>query len=372
MTSAAGDFRHNNFDLIRLLAALQVALVHIINQLHIEGGFVHIAAGILGQFPGVPIFFLVSGLLVSRSFEQSTGLGEYLRNRALRIYPALWVCLLVTLATILAFGFARLGTATTLDWLRWWAAQMSVFQADRPGFFAGFGTGAVNASLWTIPIELSFYLLLPALYWLLGLRRRRGTLALTALMVPSFGLHFAYFNWSSFTDAPGPPLWLGANIPPHLWMFLAGVLIQRNFERVRPWVTNRVGAWLIAFGALAIAARAAHFGVGGVNMNPLSFVALAGLVMACALSFPSLSQRLLRDNDISYGFYIYHLPVINVLITLGLTRTVTAAILALILSLMLATASWFFIERPFLRRKRGALHARVEHHDHGLTSIALR
>lgn len=89
---SAADWRVNNFDLVRLLAALQVVVVHALMYLKPRGSFVHIARSGLELFPGVPIFFVISGLLISKSYEQSDCIRNYYRNRCLRIYPGLWVC----------------------------------------------------------------------------------------------------------------------------------------------------------------------------------------------------------------------------------------------------------------------------------------
>jgi len=124
----ASDWRVNNFDLLRLLAALQVAAVHSIGILQPTGRFARLLGAGLDRFPGVPIFFVISGVLISKSYEHSDSLRDYLRNRCLRIFPGLWVCLVVSVAVILALGVGSLGRITAPDWLLWWAGQMSIFQ----------------------------------------------------------------------------------------------------------------------------------------------------------------------------------------------------------------------------------------------------
>ena len=99
-----GDWRINNFDLIRLLAALQVAITHVISAMHVPGFFARIVQFGLSFFPGVPIFFVVSGFLISKSYEHSDLLRDYFRNRCLRIYPGLWVALAVTVGVMFMAG----------------------------------------------------------------------------------------------------------------------------------------------------------------------------------------------------------------------------------------------------------------------------
>ena len=79
---------HNNFDLVRLFAALQVAICHSAGHF----GYQNFAITLLGYFPGVPIFFFVSGFLIYSSYEKSKEnqkpLFNFYQKRFLRLYPA--------------------------------------------------------------------------------------------------------------------------------------------------------------------------------------------------------------------------------------------------------------------------------------------
>src|ERR1700731_1772916 len=75
----ANDWRVNNFDLLRLLAALQVAVMHSIGALKPTGYFARLLEAGLYRFSGVPIFFVISGVLISKSYEHSDSLRDYLR-----------------------------------------------------------------------------------------------------------------------------------------------------------------------------------------------------------------------------------------------------------------------------------------------------
>lgn len=166
-------YGRNNFDLVRLLAATQVMITHFADHLGISDN-PFIAA--LRYFPGVPIFFFVSGFLISASWMRHPSLSGYARNRILRIYPALWGAFTVTALAIMALApemlSRHLGQAAL-----WAIAQTTILQMWNPGFLRGFGIGVVNGSLWTIPVELSFYCAVP-LIWRAG----KGT-RLTALLV---------------------------------------------------------------------------------------------------------------------------------------------------------------------------------------------
>jgi len=361
--AAAQDWRVNNFDLIRLLAASQVAVVHAMSAFKIYE--LHAIAFNLGvrMFPGVPIFFVISGFLISKSYERSTSIRDYYRNRCLRIFPALWVCLVASLGVILMAGVSVLGPVTTRAWLTWWAAQMSVYQQFGPDFLKPVGLGSLNGSLWTIPVELEFYLLLPLIYGVFKLRKRRGDLALLGLLAGSLALHWFYCRPSLFSDpADNSPdhTFLVETVVPYLWMFLVGVLMQRHWTALRGSLAGRAHWWFLGYLLLCVTMKRLHIYVGSADISPLFLLPLAGLVLSCAVSLPTLSDRLLRHNDISYGTYIYHVLVLNALLVLGAPDNALSVTAALGIAFALGAASWWCVERPFLLHKRKSLRAAMQ------------
>jgi peptidoglycan/LPS O-acetylase OafA/YrhL len=354
----ASDWRVNNFDLIRLLAALQVAVVHALSHFGPPpGSFLHHLGSALSLLPGVPVFFVVSGLLISRSYEQSSSLHDYLRNRCLRIFPALWVCLVVTVSVMLAIGVGVLGPVSTGAWLLWWAAQMSMFQSYSAPFLSSLQ--GLNPSLWTIPVELEFYLALPVLYWVARLRRRRGNVALLVLLGASLLTQWT-ITYPASTHAASD--WLVLTLFPYLWMFLVGILIQRNWALLRGVLANRAHWWLLAYLLACVAGLVLHIRVtaGTVVINPVCLLILAGLIASSAVSVPELARWILRGHDVSYGLYIYHALAIILLVHYGAPPGWLSLGATISVSLAAAAVSWLLIERPFLARKRLALHPVAE------------
>jgi peptidoglycan/LPS O-acetylase OafA/YrhL len=353
----SSDWRINNFDLIRLLAALQVAITHAISTMHVPGFSTRIVQFGLSFFPGVPIFFVVSGFLISKSYEHSDLLRNYFRNRCLRIYPGLWVCLIVTVGVLLMAGISVIGPISTRHWLLWWAAQMTFFQSYSPGFQwpHGLGGPGPNASLWTIPIELEFYILLPAIYAVFQLRKCRGNISLLALCAASaaldLGLVYAHEGFPNRT----PFNYLPVTVAPFLWMFLVGVMVQRNWNTLRSVLAGRAHWWLLGYLLLCVAATRLRIYVGSNSITPLFLLPLAALVISSATSAPWLADRVLRHHDISYGTYIYHALVINLMVGFGFVGSAFSAATAIAASLVLATLSWALVEKPFLRHKHDAL-----------------
>jgi peptidoglycan/LPS O-acetylase OafA/YrhL len=207
-TAVAGvTLRTNNFDLIRLLAAMQVVVSH-------GGEYLGVALWrplmtVLGFLPGVPIFFVVSGFLISLSWERAPSAGHYLRNRLLRIYPALWVCLLISIAIFLSAGVRP---DSFRHFAAWVVAQATVVQFYNPTFLRSFGVGVLNGSLWTIPVELQFYLVLP----FLALAARKRPLRWLVLTIAACGGMLAARHGMGTSESVLQKL-IGVTIAPYLF-----------------------------------------------------------------------------------------------------------------------------------------------------------
>ena len=156
------SFRTNNFDLIRLFAALEVAVHHTLHHFKLTDHWLYHSTSWL---PGVPIFFFVSGFLISKSYENNSRIVEYGRNRALRIYPALVLCTILAVASAFMTGYLATQSWGIPEFLAWIASQVTIVQFFSPEFMRGFGSGVLNGSLWTVTVELQFYVLIPCIYW---------------------------------------------------------------------------------------------------------------------------------------------------------------------------------------------------------------
>lgn len=347
----------NNFDLLRLLASFQVVYFHAVWHLRIGFGDAGKAFNhVFDFFPGVPIFFVISGFLISKSYERSSSLRSYARNRFLRIYPALWVSFAASLALLGVVGLLGAAFVATPQFAAWVVAQLTFAQVYSPAHLRQFGIGTLNGSLWTIPVELGFYVAVPIVYLALRrLSRLAGDLLLAGVALASYTI------WWAATNHPGHDsvLWLKmllVSSVPYFYMFLFGVLLHRNFARVRRLFEGKVLFWTAGYIGLMLAIDAL-FGPSRKTSFPLvlaSHLGLAGFTMSFAFSGQWLSERVLRGNDISYGLYIYHMLVVNLFVHYGAVGRARHAVLAVALSLAVATLSWRLVESPALRLKRSA------------------
>jgi|SRR5579862_5354882 len=348
----------NNFDLLRLAAALQVALNHSAQHLksNPQGGAMF---GLTSLFPGVPIFFFISGFLISRAFENNPVPREFALNRILRIYPALVCCFLVSLLMVWTTGYLSAVHPSIGSVATWALAQVSIGQFYNPDFLRDYGVGVLNGSVWTISVELQFYLLVPVLYAGLALDQASSLCSNRRLLVLSMlfllanrayvlgGPHHAGETWYKLA---------GVSFIPWVYMFLVGVLAQRNFQMIRPYLAGRFSLTLIAYCAFVWPLSSIFGWSLGNDLNPPFFCALAVLIFSAAFSHPGLSDSVLHRNDISYGVYLYHMPIVNLLLALGFGGTVGSLLLAMAATILLALCSWIGVEKPALRLKRHALY----------------
>lgn len=348
--------RVNNFDLIRILAALQVVYLH--GYEHLQLKHPAIIRDAFTLFPGVPVFYFLSGILISMSWENSPQLGNYLRNRALRIFPALIAVTVLSLVGLFVIGYLQASDATRPTFIVWAIGQMTVLQFYTPDFMRGFGSGALNGSLPTITVELQFYVLVPLLYTALRLTKRTAkssNILIGVLIVLFAGANQLYNAAGGQGNTTLAMKLLNVSFVPWFYMFLCGVFVQRNFQ----WFARRLrGAGLIALVAYVSFAWAVRSQLGwpiSNAINPVTFLALAATIFALAYSLPSLGDRLLRRNDISYGVYIWHMPLFNLMMHQQILGSTTDFLQATIIVLSLAGLSWMIVERPMTRFKRSSV-----------------
>lgn len=343
----------NNFDLLRLFAACQVMVTHACFWLHLnEGWSGTFAYRLLFSFPGVAIFFVISGFLVTDSYLRSTSVGSYFIKRSLRIFPALIVNIAVMeLALLATGGSVILSAAKYLEYLtvyaltgaRPWAIYASNYE---PYISAGFFKAVYPSGvLWTISVELSFYLILPLALETYRRNRRLGVLVVVVAGVGSWVMA-QHFNLTDKSNA-----FFSLTAGPSFWIFSFGVLGRLCWHRVQSLFIGKAGWWLAAhIGLLWFTANSPYAFVSINNAAPvdaLLVAILAGLVLSLAFTRPA--AHVLRGQDLSYGIYLYHMLVMHSLVALGLIGHWWLWIVEPAGTVVLAALSWLLIERPALR-----------------------
>jgi peptidoglycan/LPS O-acetylase OafA/YrhL len=303
----------------------------------------------------VDAFFVLSGFLVAGSARRLGSVRRFLWHRALRIMPGFWVCLLV-IAGIVAPLLAALDGRS----------PRSVFSGpdSAPGFVlrnalllirqweigvpdpARTGETVLNGSLWSLYYEAACYLVL-ALLMIAGVMRPRGAhcgghrrgLALMLDHRREVLAGVTVVIWITLLlDVLGPvlPLDKGRTL---LFMFLIGVLAELYADHVP--MDGR-----IALGALGVVV----LGTGTGLMHDYELIGAPALAYALLWVAAAAPVPVQPTADLSYGVYVYHWPLQLLLVAVGLNALgeVLFALVSAAVTLLVAAASWFWIERPAL------------------------
>lgn len=327
-------------------------------RLLLAGAVVFGHAALLGgyQLPGpvmlslselaVDGFFALSGFLITRSWLRHPDWRRYLWHRALRILPAFWVCLVITAAVLAPLGIVLRGESLTgywtasdgpfgYLWRNWllWIGQPGIAGSPDWSGYPGFW----NGSLWSLYWEFLCYLGL-GLLGALGVLRDRRVLVLAAFV--AVWLVTAVKNLVPGVDAQYFASFNGQVVPRLTLMFLAGCVLFLYAEKV-----PMSGVFAASSALLVVAGL-----VSGLDLRLLGGLPLAYLLLWLGCRVP---VRIGMRTDVSYGVYIYAFPIQQVLFAAGLATVgwLGYALLATMLTVPLAYASWRLVERPALRLK---------------------
>lgn len=288
----------------------------------------------------VQAFFVVSGFLVTMSFENTRSLVDYGKKRLFRIAPAYMLVVLVA-----AFALVSISTLSPLqyftnpEWRDYVISNlmMSNFkQPTLPGVFTQNYQAAVNGSLWTIKLEVMFYCCVPFIVW--AIRRFGYKRVLATLFVVSVAWQVVFLSVSADSmDLAGR---LAKQLPGQLAFFGGGAFA---FYRTRAGLPPPP-AWAAALGAIGYALAQ------GVVLTVIAPLCVTLIVYWAAIRVRQLWSA--HDTgDFSYGLYLYHFPIAQVLIALGLFRTmpVVGLIIVFATTLLAAILSWHLIEKRALK-----------------------
>lgn len=330
--------RGNNFDFVRLLAAMSVLVSHQF-ALHSQSEPLVFQYQTLGGY-AVMVFFAISGYLITASWQTDPNLWRFAARRLLRIWPGL-------LSTVLLCGLV-LGPLVTQDSLRSYFADPVTMRFFGTGLFmvSPFLPGVFphsplayipNGVLWTIPIELRCYGYL-AILGMLGFVGRRWLMLvlLTGVSVWYYGIH----NAEAVFNATHTHIFE----IEYATFFFSGscIYLFRDYclEGIRKLVSTGI---VIAVGLISY--FTGHELIAAFVLTPYLVVAFG------TESFPVLHQ-FGRFGDLSYGVYIYAFPVQQT--TIWLTPNLNIYqhfVIAIPTTLIMAWLSWHLVEKIALRHK---------------------
>jgi peptidoglycan/LPS O-acetylase OafA/YrhL len=302
---------------------------------------------------GVALFLVLSGfILTTGSLGRTIEYRAFIRNRFLRVGP-LYLVLLMVAMVVARNDFSLMGAVqTTLGFAR---------------FEGGFWSGPFGAVLWTIGVELQFYLVFPLFLRLLSAQGARplvlfiafmAAVRLLAALTAPGGVDYSQLTYFSLVG--------------RIDQFLIGMLAAYYFPQVRRLV-GRI--WVVALALLAVVATLWLYNqVHGyaeprfwrtvwVDVEALMWAGvLLSYVATARFTQGRLSAVLAWAGERSYGLYLLHMPVIYLVLRRGWGLDVpggvltdaafTGLVLVLPVTLLLASLSFAAVEQPFLSLRR--------------------
>ncbi|MBP8143838.1 MAG: acyltransferase family protein [Inhella sp.] len=328
MTAAtlSRDYRPD-VDGLRAIAVLAVIAFHLWPD-RVPGGYL-----------GVDVFFVISGYLITGLALAEAERGAFdwrafYERRARRILPALLLMLACTLAAGFVWMHAqeRMALGASAAATAVWSANFYFWR--NTGYFLEAANAQALLHTWSLGVEEQFYLAFPLLLWL---HRRWGWSVFAAGLLASMAL-----NALVMPTHPSASFFM---LPTRAWELLAGCLLAAQQSKLRPltpalsWLT--VPALLLCFLVSTPESRL-----------PASLLAVLLTTLILHGGAPLLRLRaLVFIGLISYSLYLWHQPVL-VFASLQLDRSLTGLDLLGVLPLMLllAWASWRWVETPLRRR----------------------
>jgi len=338
----------NNFDFLRLLFAAFVIISHsypIAGSTESEWLFEITNGQTSFSIIGVKGFFSISGYLIFQSLERSKGLLDYYWKRILRLFPALFVVLLITV--LLAPIVYTSNTPYLFNKTVWTYIPNNMWMYTMQFGIAGVFENnpfpsAINGSLWTIPYEFTLYLILSLFIFLRKFVELKKIILLSLfifLVIANIFFFEQLGHYYSFV-ASGDLIDLGV-------FFIAGcVLASMNIETL----SHKNLILTVSMILIIISLVTKQFVYTKYFLLPLCTI-VGGI-----LSTPFINKIGSAIGDLSYGIYIYSFPVQQTLMYYFKLSPLELMLPTFFIASTFAYFSWHFVEKRALRLKKITLH----------------
>lgn len=307
---------------------------------------------------GVDIFFVLSGFLLTLPLIRAgadpldwAGIVRFYRRRALRVLPA-YHFVLLALIYILLFGLGKLPTAIEMV-------------QDALLVNMWLGTPPLRGVFWSLPVEASFYVLLPFLL-LIALRSRSFYTVFLLTIVLTIGFRYVIVSTGAIQSKG---IYLFSFFGGRIDQFAIGSLFA--YLSLHHPTSPRRGSLILLGGLIGMAAFASFISRRGNlldNQDSFYYVfqtivgLFAGLIIYGAASGSRIAHALFGNGvmvfigTISYSIYLWHTIVLDIYAMTGISHTTSPASGLLTVALyswppvlLVSFFSYLFVERPFLQ-----------------------
>ena len=281
-------------------------------------------------------FFILSGYWVTKSYLKNRNIKHFYLKRLFRIFPLYLIAVLGFAAVLVFFSTLEAKEYFTSShfwkYILWNCTTLNFICPSLPGVFNG---NPVNGALWTIKVELGFYLILPLIAHVLDMlqTKRMQNVFLILIYVLSVLWNFLF---SLFAERFGIPRQISYQLPGFMSFFVSGMLYVYNDEELHKFDRILIIPAFLLF--------ALHYFTKTEFLLP--FV-LTVIVMFLGIRLSFLSE-IGCPVDYSYAMYLFHFPLINCFTHLGFfNQCPVFAILVIIFSVL----GMAFIAEKYIQQK---------------------
>lgn len=320
--------KENNFDFLRHLFAFSVVWHHFNYLTQNDNSF--FIFDLIDSNVAVKGFFVISGLLIWISASRTRTIGAYIVKRFFRLYPALLFILIVTV--LVSMTVYNQPFIEVLTYFSWNSVFLSFMHPCLGDVFENNVLCAVNGALWTLKLEVAYYLFVGiAIFFFKPYAYRLIIIFSITSFVFETALLFVPSSLESLANL------LHNQIPFQFYYFGLGVIIHNHEKSI-----STINMLLIFMVGL----------IGSVVLDVdflFSPALIASFVFLVAFRTPVIN--LSKFGDLSYGLYIFHFPLIQLFVYNGwLTGSFyTDFIIVISILLILSRLSWIYIESKSIR-----------------------
>ncbi|MBR4598620.1 MAG: acyltransferase [Treponema sp.] len=304
--------KQNNFTLLRMLCCLIIIYEHSVflsNSSYINLNLCWYA---------VRVFFILSGFWVTFSLLRSKSLKEYALKRFKKIFPLYWTIVIgfaLILSSVSSLSFYEY--FKNIDFYKYLAANLSTLNflcQSLPGVFEGLPLeGAVNGALWTIKVEVGFYIILPFILFLINKFSKKFTenIEMNGLII-LFIIFILSVTYSVLCDFVckhyGLSDSLKHQLPAFMTYFVCGMTFCLYWEKLETLLNYLI------FPAFIIIIL--------IKFMPVEFISYIFIPICLSIVVFWFGTHIiffssLCKDDYSYGMYLIHVPFLMLCVQYG-------------------------------------------------------
>lgn len=312
----------NCFTIIRLLCCLIIIYEHCVRVGCLEYIDMHFSELC------VDIFFVLSGFWVSRSYILAKDNKKYIKKRVIKILPPYYVVLILT---VIVFSFLCENgmqwywinnAGGVLKYLIFNAIFLNFLCPTLPGILVDSSIPEINGSLWTLKIEVGFYIALPVIMYIIkSVRRKNIILGI---------IYILSVVWAITMPKIGMPVFLTEQLPYYMRHFTIGMFFALNMK-----IAKNINI-LHAVAALA-------FIIAGLKIKMIELMTLP-IAIGILLFFIGFRFKVRNITDLSYVMYLIHFPIIQILNITGIITDYMLIIVVISFSIIISLV-WIVLYR---------------------------